>query len=266
MSKTTIIIKNNVRIYFSDFTEIAQEGIKLHKTSPLASLALSTAIAVFGPLSTMKKEGRTSALYKFNGPLKTLLVESNVNGDVRALVGNPNVVTDFDKKEINQIPIRVGLGEIGTLRIVNEWKEQQFGGEVSMANGDITTDLAFYFDQSEQTRTAVVSDVKLKNSKTVERAFSVIFQLLPTSTEEDIKWIEDFIKENHLSKFTYDKYIKKINGLILEVKESRWKCNCSKEKMKSLLEMIPKSEKEEIVKKHGKLEVICNYCNTKYQY
>ena len=266
MSHTKIIIKNNVRIYASDYTKIAQEAINRHKTKPLASLALSTAIAVFGPLSTMKKEGRTTALYKFNGVLKNLLVESNVEGDIRALVGNPNVETDFDKKDINQIPIRVGMGEVGTLKIVNEWNGQQFGGEVSMANGDITTDLAFYFDQSEQTRTAVVSDIKMKDAQKIERAYSMIFQLLPSSTEEDIVWIEEFIKNNKMSSMSFEEYVDKIDGLLLEVKDTRWKCTCTDEKMKNIADMIPPKEREEIILEFGFLEVTCNYCNKIFKY
>lgn len=265
MSNTKIFIKNNVRIYLSDYTKIAQKGIELHKTLPLASLALSTAIAVFGPLSTMKKNGRTIAMYKFNGPLKNILVESNVDGDIRALVGNPFVTTDYDKKDINEIPIGVGIGETGTLRIVNEFKDKQFGGEVDMANGDITTDLAYYFDQSEQIQTAVVSDVRMKDPKTIQRAWSAIFQLLPTRTEEDIKWIEDFIKENKMSSFkTIEGYEKKIQGVWLDTKETRWKCKCSEGKMLSILNSIPENEKKEIIKEHGKLEITCNFCNSIY--
>lgn len=267
MSKTIILIKNNVRIYVSDYTEIAQVAIEKHKTKPLASLALSTAIAVFGPLSTMKKEGRTIAFYKFNGPLKNLLVESNVEGDIRALVGDPFVTTDYDKKDVNEIPLRVGLGEVGTLRIVNEWKDQQFGGEVEMANGDITTDLAFYFDQSEQTYTAVISDVKMRDSKNVERAFSAIFQLLPTRTKEDVEWVESFVNLNKMSTFkTIDDYVNKIDGLVLEQKNTRWKCKCSQEKMESLISSISEEERNSIKEEYGKLEVTCNFCNTVYSF
>lgn len=267
MAKTKILIKGNVRIYVSDFTDIAQAAIEKHKTKPLASLAISTAIAVFGPLSTMKKEGRTIALYKFNGPLKNILVESNVEGDVRALIGNPFVETDFDNKDINQIPIRVGLGEVGTLRIVNEWDNQQFGGEVDMANGDITTDLAYYFDQSEQTQTAVVSDVNMKDKNSINRAWSAIFQMLPTRTEEDIMWVENFVKNKKMSSFnSIEDYIKEINSLFLEEKELRWKCKCTPGRMEMLLETMTPEEREQVKEEHGKLEITCNYCNTIYSF
>lgn len=266
MSYTKILIKGSVRIYISDYTKIAQTAIEKHKTKPLASLAISTAIAVFGPLSIMKKEGRTSALYKFNGALKNILVESNVEGDIRALIGDPTITTDYDKKDINQIPLRVGIGETGTLKIVHEYKGKQWGGEVQMANGDITTDLAFYFDQSEQIKSAVISDIKMKNSDILERAYSAIFQLMPGYIEEDIKWIETFIKETKLSKNTIDSYVKKIDGLELEKRKSQWKCKCSQEKMKNLLSLIPQEEQEVIRREYGKIEVTCNFCNTIYTY
>ncbi|NQZ66222.1 MAG: Hsp33 family molecular chaperone HslO, partial [Mycoplasmatales bacterium] len=240
--------------------------MKRHQTKPLASLALSTAIAVFGPLSTMKKEGRVVAFYKFDGALKNLLVESNVQGDVRALVGDPFVTTDFDNKDVNQIPIKVGLGEKGTLRIVNETNNNQWGGEVEMAKGDITTDLAFYFDQSEQIQSAVVSDVKMKDKMTLERAYSAIFQLIPGYLEEDISWIEKFIKNNKLSENSIETYVKKLEALELETREIRWKCKCSQEKMKKLLELMSEKEKEDIKKEYGKLEVQCNFCNNIYKF
>ena len=267
MANTQIILKGNVRIYVSNYTEISQTAIEKHKTLPLASLALSTAIAVFGPLSTMKKFGRTIAFYKFNGPLKNILVESNVEGDIRALVGDPFVSTDYDKKDVNEIPLRVGLGEVGTLRIVNEYNDNQFGGEVEMANGDITTDLALYFDQSEQTQTAVVSDVIMDGPNKVKRSWSAIFQLLPTRVEEDIKWIEDFIKNNKMSSFeTIDEYINKISGSPLETKEVRWKCKCSQEKMEGLLKTVTEEERKQIIEEHGTLEITCNFCNTVYKF
>lgn len=219
MGFSKIIIKNNVRIYISDLTDVAQEGITRHKTSPLPSLILATAIATFGPFAVIKDHGRTSIMLKSNGPIKNVIVESNAEGHIRALVGNNDIPTDFDNKDINAIPIKVGIGEVGTLRVVNEYNGENFGGEVLMAKGDIVTDLAFYFDQSEQIYTAIVSDVKMKDKETVERAFSVLFQMLPGHTEEDIEFVENTIKNNKLSTMTLDEYTKIIGGSVVGKKE-----------------------------------------------
>ncbi|MCK5806942.1 MAG: Hsp33 family molecular chaperone HslO [Mycoplasmataceae bacterium] len=264
MSNTKIIIKGSVRIYLSDYTDIAQTAIEKHETLPLASLALSSAISVFAPIAHMKKQGSVSVLYKFDGPLKNILVESSVEGTVRALVGDPGVATEYDDKDVNAIPIGLGIGETGKLKVVNTYNGKSFGGVVDIVKGDVVTDLAWYFDQSEQTKTAIVSDVQMIDKKTIKNAYSAIYQLLPSATADDIEWIETFIKENKMSSMTIDEYEKKINGLFLEAKESKWQCVCSSQKMLNIIDSIPKDEQESIIKEHGKLEIKCNYCNTIY--
>lgn len=266
MSNTKIILKNNVRIYVSDYTSVAQTAIEKHETLPLASLTLATAIVTFAPLAVMKKQGKVSTFFEFNGPLKNISVQSNAEGDIRALIGNPKTPTDFDDKDPNAIPIKVGTGEVGSLKVIHQYLDNTFGGEVKMANGDMVTDLAFYLDQSEQINSAVVADVRMKDKFTLEKAVSVIFQMLPGHTEEDIIWVENFIKNNKLSKNSNEEYINKIDGKILDTKEVRWNCGCTKEQMKKLIELIEPQERKEIIEEIGFIEIICNFCNTKYKY
>lgn len=265
MAFSKIIIKNNVRAYVSDLTEVAQEAVLRHNTSPLPSLALATAIAVFGPFAIIKARGRTSVLLKANGPLKNIIVESDSDGHIRALVGNPDIPTDYDNKDINLIPIKVGVGESGFLRVVHEYEGESFGGEVLLAKGDIVTDLAYYFDQSEQIYTAVLSDVKMKDKQNVERAYSVIFQMLPGYQEEDVEFVENMIKNHKLSTMSLDDYTKLIGGSLVGEKSLAWKCNCSEEKMKNLLNLISEEEQKQIIAEHGFIEVTCNFCNNKYK-
>ncbi len=264
MSKVKILLKKNVRIYVLDATPIAQEAMDRHKTLPLASLALSSAIATFGNFAAMKDHRRTNVLLKGNGPLKTILVEVNEMGDIRALVGDPGVITEFDDERFNEIPLTLGIGDGGTLKVVHEVAGITFGGEVPLANGDVVTDLAYYFDQSEQIFTAIVADVKLETAKKLGRAYSVIFQMLPGHDELDTKWVEDFINENKLSEMTLDAYVSNMKAKEVATKETRWKCSCSIEKMEKLSNVLSKKERDEIIKEHGKLEVTCNYCNSKY--
>ncbi len=254
-----------MRVYVSDLTDVAQEAITKHHTSPLPSLALATAIAAFGPFAIIKAHGRTSAMIKSSGPLKNIIVESNAEGHIRALVGNHNIPTDYDDKDINLIPIKVGIGETGSLRVVHEYNGESFGGEVLLAKGDIVTDLAYYFDQSEQIYTAVVTDVKLKDRNTVERAYSTIYQLLPGHTESDIEFIENIVRNHKLSTMTLQEYIKLIGGSLVGEKRLSWKCTCSVEKMKQLIQLIPEDEQKQIIKEQGFIEITCNFCNSKYR-
>lgn len=94
MSYTSIYIKGNIRAYLSDLTDVAQVAIIKQKTTPLASLALATSVAVFGPFAIIKTHGRTSSMIKSNGSIKNIIVESNSSGDIRALVGNNEIITE----------------------------------------------------------------------------------------------------------------------------------------------------------------------------
>lgn len=217
--KTIILVKNNVRAYVSDVTKIAQEGIDLHQTYPLPSLVLATSIAAFGPLGIMKKQGKVSSLIKSDGSLETILVETNSEGKMRALVGNPHVVTEFDQNRFNELPLQLGVGTNGILKIVNEINGQTFGGQVKLAKGDIATDLVYYFDQSEQIHTAVQLSVVLKTPKKLAKAYSVIFQLLPGYQESDIQMIEKLVSKNSLANFaSIESYIQSLNFEILATK------------------------------------------------
>ena len=45
-----------------------------------------------------------------------------------------------------------------------------------------------------------------------------------------------------------------------------YKCDCSKEKMANALSSIGKKELEDIIKEDGKAELICHFCNKRYQF
>lgn len=266
MGYTKLLTKNNIRIFVSDTTDVAQEAINHHKPTPLAGLTLATATNVFGPFGVIKGRGKSSAYIKSSGIIKNILVEMDAEGNIRSLVGNSQLPTDYDNKDINQIPIKLAIGETGILRVINQFAGENFGGEVELAKGDIVTDFAYYFHQSEQIFTAVLSDVKLKDASTVERAYSVIFQMLPGHTEEDIVWVENFIKNNKLSTMTLDEYTSLLNAHELTKFNLQWKCNCSKEKMRELVALLSPEEVQEILAKEGKIEVTCNFCNTSYEF
>lgn len=267
MSNIKSVLKNNIRIYCGDLTKVSQKAINNHKTYPLPSICISTAIASLGMLSAMKKQGKTIAYIKTDGPIKNIIVESNVQGDIRALIGNPFVATEYDEKKYDNIPIEIGIGKKGILKIVHQIQDKTFGGEVDLVKGNIVSDLTWYFDQSEQIKTAVITSVKLKSKNELDRSWGAIFQLMPNAKEEDIKFIEKIINEKWMSKANnLDDFINKIDGIFLEKKEIRWKCKCSRENLQKFVDQMDKKEKEEIRKKEGKIEITCNFCNKKYKF
>ena len=54
--------------------------------------------------------------------------------------------------------------------------------------------------------------------------------------------------------------------MIEDCKMPTYKCDCSKEKMKKALLSIGKKELENILEEDGKAELVCHFCNKKYQF
>ena len=100
---------------------------------------------------------------------------------------------------------------------------------------------------------------------------------MPDATDEDITNIEKGIFEaGAISKMLDEKLsliniAKKVTGdtkikVIEDCKIPVYKCDCSKEKMSKALISIGKKELEEIIKEDGKAELVCHFCNKKYNF
>ncbi|MGZ9428786.1 Hsp33 family molecular chaperone HslO [Mycoplasma sp. 1012] len=269
MDKVQIFIKNNIRIIVSDLTKSAQRNIEVQKCNPFPALVLAKAISVFGPLSSILsiKSGKVTTFIKSeNGTIKNLIVESRTEGSLRALLDNNDIVTEKDDSDFENIPLVLGLGNDGFLRITRNNGSQHFGGEVKLMKSDIVTDLAYYFKVSEQIYTAIISSVKFKNKQTLERVYSVIFQLLPSHTEEDIVWIENFLKNNNLDNMSLDEYIDSMEATFLQEKQYFWECKFNKEEVLSSLKLIEKTEIDKILNEDGKIEVECHFCKENFYF
>jgi len=100
---------------------------------------------------------------------------------------------------------------------------------------------------------------------------------MPDATDEDILNVEKGIFEaGAISKMLDEKLslldiAKKVTGdknikVIEDCKVPVYKCDCSKEKMKNALIAIGKEELENIIKEDGKAELVCHFCNKKYEF
>ena len=100
---------------------------------------------------------------------------------------------------------------------------------------------------------------------------------MPDATESDISNVEKGIFEaGAISKMLDEKLsltdiAKKVTGdknikVIEDCKMPVYKCDCSKEKMANALSSIGKKELEDIIKEDGEAELICHFCNKRYQF
>ena len=111
----------------------------------------------------------------------------------------------------------------------------------------------------------------------VREAGGYLITPMPDATDEDISNVEKGIFETGaISKMLDEKLslidiAKKVTGdknikVIEDCKVPVYKCDCSKEKMANALASIGKKELKNIIEEDGKAELVCHFCNKKYQF
>lgn len=264
-SYTKIILKNNIRIYLSNNKDIVQQVFDHHKYPPFPNLILANAITAFTPIKFLYDTNNIVFRIKTNGAMKNLILEIK-DSSIRALISNPNIVTEYDKEKYNEIPLILGIGDIGTIDVSRVINNERFNSTVKIAKGDIVTDLAYYLNVSDQVFSAVINDVRLndKDPQKILKAKNVLFQLLPSANEEDINWIETFIKENDFTQMSIYEYEEKINGELLDIKKIDAKCWCSKNRLINAIKVLSSNEIDELFKGQAQIESKCDFCNKIY--
>lgn len=264
-SITKIIIKNNVRIYLSNYKHVIQSIINFHKYPPFPNIILANAICGFAPLKFLYDSSNLMIRLKTNGPIESLIIEIK-NSSLRALISNPNIETEYDEKKYNDIPLILGIGDEGIIQISRVIKNDTFTSDVALARADIVSDVAYYLNQSDQIYSAVLNNVKLNedDSSKIDFANNAIFQLLPNHNENDLIWIEKFIKENDFKNMNLDDYEKKIKGTLHDIKEIDAICWCNKKKVIDAINLLSIKEKENLFKKSKSIETRCDFCQTIY--
>lgn len=266
-SYTQIAIKNNFRVFLSDFTEVAQNIIKVQNTRQIPSIILASAVALFGPLLVVlnPKNDKTTTLIKTD-TIDSLIIDSNSNQTIRAMFKYNEFASEIkDFSQINYLDLlQKSITKNGFIKIVSTKQEQNYGGQVDLQSGDLISDLAFYFYLSEQVHSVAKLYLKIDKSGNILQAQSVIFQLLPQHSENDIAWLETFLKENPFEILGLESFSSKLDIEVLDTKFWKYKCGCSREKTKNLLKVLGSEDIEKILQKQRKIELICQFCRRKF--
>ncbi len=114
-----------------------------------------------------------------------------------------------------------------------------------------------YFDTSEQNELHL--DIEIDIEKKIARA--IFAQFLPGASMEDMLDCDKIFIENNnegIAKFYLENFEK------LSTTEFVYKCDCSQERIDRAVLALGKNEAESIIKEQGKIEVKCEFCQTKY--
>lgn len=266
-----------VSVICAKTTNMVDDARKTHDLSPLATAALGRTITMAAIMGTEMKntQDKLTLQIKGSGPIEMMVAVANNFPKVKAFVGNPHV--DLPLNDIGKLDVGNAVGSEGYINVIKDiGMKEPYIGVSPLVSGEIAEDFANYFVNSEQRESAIALGV-LVDKNGVKSSGGYLIQLMPGSTEEEISKIEQAVfKAGAISKMldeelTLTQIAKKITGdeniqIVDESITPIYECDCSKEHMKDALATIGKEELKDIIEKEGKAELVCHFCNKKYEF
>ncbi|MGN0145128.1 MAG: Hsp33 family molecular chaperone HslO [Clostridium sp.] len=266
-----------VRIIAGITTNLVNEGTKIHDTTPVASAAFGrmlTAGALIG--STLKSEKEVTTL-KINGggEINGITVTAHNDGSVKGVIGNPYVDRPLNEK--GKLDVGGAVGTNGMLYVIKDLGlKDPYVGQVKIQTGEIAEDFAYYFTVSEQTPSAVSLGVLVDKDLSIKAAGGFIVQMLPGADElladvityrlQEIPPITTLISEGKTIEEILEYIFEGMDLKILDDMTPEYKCDCSRERVEKALISIGKDDLQEIYDEGKTEEIVCNFCNKKYEF
>lgn len=265
-----------VRIYAAQTTDLVEETRKIHDLWPTASAAFGRFITASAMMGLMyKKKERITLRIKGNGPIGSMLVEANPNGEVRGEIQNGHVYMKYEdgpKKGKLNVGGAVGQGFLFVTKDLN--MKEYFTSSTQLQTGEIADDFTYYFASSEQVPSSVGLGVLVNRDQSILASGGYILQLMPGVSEDTISAIEQTLKTIkpmstliHEGKTPEDIVSILSNGSyqILSKHPLTYHCPCSKDGFARSLSVLEEKDLDELIN-DGHAEIECHFCHKKYQY
>ena len=267
---------DQIRAFAAVTTEMVETAREHHNTSPVATAALGrllTAGAMMGSMMKGEKDVLTLQI-KAGGPLQGITVTADSQGNVKGYVGNPDVCIPANSKGKLDVAGAVGPGFLTVIKDMG--LKEPYSGQVMLQTCEIAEDLTYYFAPSEQVPSAVGLGVVMNKNNTVRQAGGFIVQLMPFAEEEVISRLEqnvqkinsvtNLLEEGHTPESLLEKVLEGFDVQINEKMDTRFCCNCSKERVAKALISIGRKELNEMIQEGKPIEMNCHFCNTNYNF
>ena len=225
--------------------------------------------------ASLKGRDRVSLQIDCSGPIQGMVVEANAFGEVRGYLRNVPIPVEKPLENFNLSPF-FGAGFLSVVKHLEDAK-QPFTGRVMLAHGSVAKDLAFYYLQSEQTRTALNLSVKFDTTGAVAGAGGLFLQAMPGADERMVKdlesmvWALPSIGEAFSENRDPERLIRGAFGTLspgfIGSHRVEFMCHCNREQLRRLLILLPLEELEDL-RDNGPfpVELRCHHCNTRYRF
>ncbi len=255
---------------------MVERARQIHKTFPVATAALGRSLMAGAMLGDqLKGEGASVTLrFKGDGPLGSITVVSDNEGNPRGYVQNPAVI--LTSRADGHLDVGGAVGKNGTLTVIKDLDMREpYVGTVPLSSGEIAEDVTAYFAVSEQVPTACALGVLVDTDQSVLRAGGYLIQLLPGASDEVIDRVEQGVQAlGEVTKALREDGMdaegllrRALSGFDLETLERHeieYKCYCSRERVAQALVSMGRGEMESLIAEQGGAELTCQFCDAVY--
>ena len=271
-----VAANDQIRAFAAVTTEMVESARERHNTSPVATAALGrllTAGAMMGSMMKGEKDVLTLQI-KAGGPLQGITVTADSKGNVKGYVGNPDVCIPANSKGKLDVAGAVGPGFLSVIKDMG--LKEPYSGQVMLQTCEIAEDLTYYFATSEQVPSAVGLGVLMNKNNTVRQAGGFIVQLMPFAEESVISRLEEnvqkissvtsLLEEGHTPESLLEKVLEGFDVQINDKMDTRFHCNCTRERVEKALISIGRKELNEMIQEGKPIEMNCHFCNSNYTF
>ena len=275
MNKNTVIaqaLNEHARVYLLDSRQVVEQARKYHDLWPTSCAALGRTLSVTALMGLMQKDENETVTVTINGngPIGTILCVGQNDGTVKGFCGDKHIYEKYPNS--SKLAVGLAVGKDGYLKVTKNLKmKQSYTSQVALQSGEIGDDFAYYFAESEQRPTIVSVGVLVDVDDSVRSAGALIIELLPNHTESDITYLEKLDLKPISSVLNEDPDIRRYlyelfpDAQILEEREVRYHCGCSKERFLRNLLTLPKKDLEEISADED-VTIKCEFCDMVYHF
>lgn len=263
--------KDNLYRYLFENASVRGELVQLEKSYQEVIAAHDYPLAIqhlLGELmaatslltATLKFSGDISIQLQGDGPVSLAVINGN---NLQQLRG----VSRWTGNIANDTPIQTLFGKGHMVITLTPDDGERYQGVVALDKETLAECLETYFEQSEQLPT------KIKLFANTQQAAGMFLQVLPTDGDhneefEHLSVLTETVKQDELFALEAEEVLHRLyheeEVLLFDPVAITFSCTCSKERSAQAIRTVAKAEIDSIIAEQGKIEMGCEYCNSKY--
>ena len=273
-----LLMEGSVNMTAVSGRALVEAARQAHGLSHVCTAALGRLLMQTAMMSAQLKSetDNLTVVFDGDGPAGRIVAVGHEGGRVKGYVDFPSV--ELPLQPNGKLDVSGAVGKNGELRVIRDLSlKEPYVGRCAITDGEIANDFANYFVTSEQQPSLVYLGVRVDPATgAVLAASGLMLQPLPFCPERDIALLEQKAEEiPQLTKMIEngfeldDALIELLGELHPEFTEKltpAFACDCSREKIEAALISMGREELRDIMEKDGKAELVCRFCNTKYDF